>query len=252
MKNNTIKKSNMKTIKKGMFALVAVLGIGLSAQAQEVTNNVTKQGAVVLGANPSLGGSVRVIDNKGTVKYLQVQNGLTQITNSNATGNIVTTWQLGGTLTNDTYINAKDQIFALDGIKLVTNEMTPGTAANIGQGSIHTGATTGTDPYAFLVRNEVTGETMKLLPSQLVKSGSAMVTVTAAATSVNLDSTINAGFMPSDVTKVSVYRNGAKLLANIDYTLDTTGKLTVNGTGGADPEDYSLMTTDKIEVQWIN
>ncbi|SFD54383.1 hypothetical protein [Flavobacterium phragmitis] len=243
----------MKTIKKGMLALVAVLGFGLSAQAQNTTTDVTKQAAVAApGATVSLGGSVRVIDNKGTVKYLQVQNGLTQITNTNAAGNIVTTWQLGGALTDHTYIDAAGKIFALDGIKLVTNDMTPGTSVNIGEGSSHTGTTTGADPYAFLVRNEVTGETMKLLPSQLVKTGSAMVAVTTAGTSVDsLDSTSNLGFLPSDVTKVSVYRNGAKLLAGTDYTL-TAGKLTVNGTGGADPEDYSLMTSDKIEVQWIN
>ncbi|KAF2515552.1 hypothetical protein [Flavobacterium foetidum] len=244
MKNNTIKKSNMKTIKKGIFALMAVLGIGLSAQAQEVTNNVTKQGAVgAPGADPLLGGSVRVIDNKGTIKYLQVQNGITQITNSNAGGNIVTTWQLGGTLTNETYIDVAGKAFALDGLKLATNQTASTDAKDL---STHTTSDRGTG-LTLLVRDEATGETMKMKFEDLVNGGQSLQTATAGSDIVFSDPTL-----PTTVEKVWVYRNGAKLVAGQDYTwAAATGVTVKNVGGGTDPDDYAFMTGDKIEIHWI-
>ena len=45
------------------------------------------------------GGHIRVIDNKGTIKYLtSYKMGLTQVTDSAPDGGIITTWQLGGQL----------------------------------------------------------------------------------------------------------------------------------------------------------
>jgi hypothetical protein len=59
--------------------------------------------------------TVKVVDNKGTIKYFQSNNGITQITNTTA-DKTTTTWQLG-TLTEDTlsmqrvkYLDYKDLI----------------------------------------------------------------------------------------------------------------------------------------------
>jgi hypothetical protein len=52
----------------------------------------------------------KVVDNKGTIKYFQSNNGITQITNTTA-DKTTTTWQLGGTLTEDTFIDATGSIW---------------------------------------------------------------------------------------------------------------------------------------------
>lgn len=248
MKNNTIKKVGLKSV----FVLSLALA-GFNAQAQSQTADITKQGATTMGqignGTAATQGSVRVIDNKGTIKYLQVKNGITQITNTAADKGIVTTWQLGGTLTDDTYIDATGKVFGLDGLKLVTTQT---VSVNATDGSTHTTAT-GTG-YTFLVRDEATGETLKLMPSQLVVTGAVNQAVTANATDMTYT---DPAFLPSAYSKVSVYRNGAKLLANVDYTLalgtgGAASTVTVKGTSGADPEDYSLITGDRIEIQWIN
>ena len=62
------------------------------------------------------GGAIRVIDNKGTKKYLQVQNGLTQVTNTAPAGGIVTTWQLGGQLVDDTDIDFNAKALSFDNV----------------------------------------------------------------------------------------------------------------------------------------
>lgn len=73
------------------FKLVALLVISLlvsTASAQQTTGDVTKESDIVPGTTTT-GGSVRVIDNKGTKKFLQVKNGLTII--SNTTNDVTTT-----------------------------------------------------------------------------------------------------------------------------------------------------------------
>ncbi|AWK06523.1 hypothetical protein HYN56_20760 [Flavobacterium crocinum] len=246
MKNNTIKKTGLKTI----FALSLALA-GFNAQAQSQTADITKQGSTQLGqvGNGTAGsqGSVRVIDNKGTIKFLQVKNGITQITNSAPDGGITTTWQLGGTLTDDTYIDATNKVFALDGIKLVPNTLLPST--NAADGSKHGTAAVPatTSGYTFLVRDEATGETLKMAPSQLVISGGDTPPVNNPGDPI----TITDPTLPTKITKVWVYRNGAKLLGDVDYTL-AAGTLTINGSNLNEPNDYTLLPNDKIEVQWVN
>lgn len=241
MKNNTIKKAGLKAV----FALSLVLA-GFNAQAQSTTADIAKQGATIMGqvGNGTAGsqGSVRVIDNKGTIKYLQVKNGLTQITNdlTNSTGGIVTTWQLGGTLTDNTYIDASNKVFALDGLTLVTNQA---ASTDAGDKTLHN--TTGTG-LTLLVRDEATGETMKMKFSDLVNGGQTVLTAAAATNATFTDDTL-----PATVQKVWVYRNGAKLVGGQDYTLAGT-TVTVNFENTtADPNDYAFITGDKIEIQWI-
>ena len=121
MKTGKMKTSKMKTsinlktrkMKNNYLKLVMMVAVMLSASigfAQTTTGNIT------VGANAGLGTSgttVKVIDNKGTVKYLQSNNGITTFTNTAPNGGVVTTWQLGGTLATATDIDLAETLLAL-------------------------------------------------------------------------------------------------------------------------------------------
>jgi len=232
-----------KFLKIGL-ALCAIMAVSVG-NAQQTSGDVTTTEQT--GVSTELNGTVRVVDNKGTMKFLQVKNGLTLLTDQtpDATG-ITTTWQLGGTLTDDTYIDVSGNVFALDGIALETG---PASTNAVDLEVANGGGAAGTG-YTLLVRNEATGATNKLLVSDLVKGGVHNGTATAATDyTLSGDATV-----PNDVTKIFVYRNGAKLLNGTDYSITgTVGAITVTvlGTSGVAPEDYSLITGDRIEIQWI-
>lgn len=230
---------NLQVQKPGMkIACVAFAIFSMTSlvNAQKTVGDFAKN------TSGTLNGTVRVVDNKGTIKYLQTANGLTTLTNT--TGAVTTTtWQLGGTLTNDTYIDATGKVFALDGLALTA--AAPAKSGDVA--SIHGGAGVG---YTFLVHNELTGGTEKLLVSNSVVGGLDIFTVTNVLTLTYQISAVTAGTFSSDSFKNSVYRNGAKLLAGIDYTIDANGLITLipNTT---QPQDWALNVDDKIEVNWI-
>jgi hypothetical protein len=232
----------MKTIK--FFKAVGVLTIlGLSTQmsAQKTTGDIGKVGTIIPGTSTT--GAVKVIDNKGTIKYLQAQNGLTVL--SNTTNNVTTTtWQLGGTLTDNTYIDATGAIFALDGIALATGA----AATSSSTSSTHTNATPGVG-WTLLVRDEATGATKKLLATDLIQSGQEVFTVPGP---IVLTYTLTGLPALPSFSKVWVYRNGAKLLANVDYTIagsivTIVPKITPIPSG----DDWTVYAGDVIEVQYI-
>lgn len=190
-------------------------------------------------------GSVRVVDNKGTVKYLQTANGLTTITNT-TTDATTTTWQLGGTLTNDTYIDATGKVFAIDGLVV-----TAAVAAKTGDVALlHGGAGTG---YTFLVHNEATGATEKLLASEMIVGGNQIFTVDAGlVTTPDFTMTLATAntFPATSFFKYAVYRNGIKLNgftgAGSDYTATAAGVVTL-----VPNAEWALYVGDKIEINWI-
>jgi len=227
------------------FFLVVTL-----ANAQTTTGNITKQGNVVYGTGGT--GAIKVIDNKGTVKYLQAQNGMTVFTN---TSNDVTTttWQLGGTLTDNTYIDVNGKVFALDKLKLVTDVSTAST--NASDVSTH-GTGSG---FTVLVRDEATGAVEKIKLSDLlnVTAGHATFTIdgttyAAGTTAISFDVTYGTTVTPTlNVNKVSVFRNGIKLVATTDYTVDTTtGKENYVKLVPVSAE-WQFFTGDVIEVHWF-
>ncbi|XMO86063.1 hypothetical protein AAFN75_14840 [Algibacter sp. AS12] len=228
-----------KFLKLGL-ALIAVMTFSLS-NAQQTTGDV---GAIEkVGKSTELNGTIRVIDNKGTKKYLQVKNGLTLLTDATPDGGIVSTWQLGGTLTDATNIATGANefkitldtggTFVLDGVLQET-----GVAATAG--------TLDTSGYTILVRDEATGETKKLLATDLVQAGQLTATATADGTAPTLADVS----IPAIYQKVWVYRNGAKLLANVDYTV-AAGAVTLVPSATA-PNDWAIYADDVFEVQWIN
>ena len=78
------------------------------------------------------------------------------------------------------------------------------------------------DPQFVLVRNEATGEIMKMQATDMVQSGWQVFKVTASAGSpVVIDVTYSVtGIDLSTYQTTYVYRNGAKLVAGIDYDID--------------------------------
>ncbi|MBT2163362.1 hypothetical protein [Zobellia barbeyronii] len=226
--------SSFKTLAFGLLMLT-----GAAVSAQQTTGDVVKQTDVNPGTTTTAG-AVRVIDNKGTIKYLQSQNGITML--SNTTADVTTTtWQLGGTLTDDTFIDVDGNIFGLNGIALISSE-TASTDATDGSD-----AGTGTG-YTFLVRDEATGDTKKLLASDIdiITSGQESFTANATDNGATLTTYALTGspVLPA-FSQVWVYRNGAKLIANVDYTVSAS-TVTLDVTN-----DYVVYAGDTIEVQYV-
>ena len=221
--------------------IFAIFSVATVANAQTITGDIAKN------ATGALNGFVRVVDNKGTVKYLQATNGITTLTNT--TNDVTTTtWQLGGTLTDDTYIDVDGNVFGLDGIDLVDPAVLPAS----------TDATTGSDHgtgtgWTLLVRDEATGAIKKLKATDLITSGQTVFTATAGQTAFDVTAGTPAmagSQIPLPVfSKVWVYRNGVKLVAGVDYTVAASTVTLVPNTVA--PNDWDTLAGDIIEVQYF-
>ena len=221
---------NMKTnqIVKAIsiVGILALTTIQVKAQSAAGSANVVKG----VGSIPT----VKVVDNKGTVKYFQSNNGITQITSTTAGSATTTTWQLGGTLTDDTYINASGKVFGLTGIALTTSSA---ATASGGAG------------YSLMVRDEVSGKVEALLVSSLVTSGQGVQTI-IAGTETLTGTFVSTAFtgLSTNLNSVSVYRNGVKLRHTTDWVFDNTTPTSISIPTTA---DLKLYTDDVIEVQWV-
>ena len=231
-----MKKSNYQKIVKSSILGIALLAFG-AINAQQTTGDVTQEANIIPGSTTT-GGSVRVIDNKGTIKYLQSKNGITML--SNTTNDITTTtWQLGGALTDDTYIDVAGNVFAIDGIALETG------LASTDATDLSTSTTATGTGFTVLVRDEATGETKKLLATDLLQSGQESFTAALGQTAYALT---GAPVLPT-FSQVWVYRNGAKLIANVDYTVTRdTVTLVPSATP---PNDWAIYANDMIEIQFV-
>jgi hypothetical protein len=188
--------------------------------------------------------AVRLIDNKGTIKYLQSNNGITQIVNTTA-DKTTTTWQLGGTLTDNTYIDVNGKIFGLNKIDLVAAGTAASTDATDKSVGVATGTATG---WTLLVREESTGAIKKLMASELLESGETTETALADDTTLEIDAIgVKAG--ASYKSRIFVFRNGAKLLPT-DFSV-ATDKVTVTAVTGAGNDAWTIYAGDVFEVQWL-
>lgn len=192
------------------------------------------------------GVSVKIVDNKGTIKYLQTNNGITSITSTTSGSLTTTTLQLGGTLTDDTYFDVDGNAFALDGLKLETGAASTDATSETDHG-------TGTG-WTLVVRDEATGEFRKLLATNLTNLGlisSGYETATAAAGDETAGFiTIDSDGIPAlagNEGKISVYRNGSKLLHTTDFTVTAGTSVTITEVSGS----WELYTGDVFEVQWV-
>ena len=231
---------------KTRLAFVAILAISFSnAQTTDPTDGVAQTDAN--------GPSIRLIDNKGTIKYMQANNGITTITSTEAGNLTTTTWQLGGTLSENTYIDVDGNAFALDGLQLITDITTASTNADadLNNSDHDDDAAAGSTGWTVIIRDEDTGAFQKIRVSDLLQviSGHQIFDNGGTAAALGNNAVTD---LPADISKVSVYRNGAKLLAGIDYTV-TAGNWNIqNRSGAAAPADWTLdPTNDVIEVHWF-
>jgi hypothetical protein len=253
MKTGKMKTSKMKTsinlktrkMKNKYLKLVMMAAVMLSAS---IGFAQTTSGDITVGANAGLGTSgtsVKVIDNKGTVKYLQSNNGITTFTNDTPSGGVVTTWQLGGTLTSETTITT-------DG----TNTLAiAGLEAEVGNAAIAGGAA----GYALVVQDGA-GKLKKLYAADIL-AGAA---ITGIRDKFDILTTVNAAFnltvpgLPiiTDGTaggvandfKLSVYRNGVKLRFETDFTATAVNTLNILW----DAANLPIYIGDVIEIQYLN
>lgn len=198
------------------LALVAVFMLSIGAvSAQTATGTDVAKTST----------AVRVIDNKGTIKYFQSNNGITQIVNTIADVT-TTTWQLGGTLTDNT-----------------TLTLASGVALNIG------GLTTITDPTTTDLKvlvQDATGGVQEILITDLLQVQSGQQVLVSPVIGAN---TVTG--LPANYANVSVYRNGAKLVANLDYTVAADALTLVDKSAESSPADWTLDAADVIEVQYV-
>ena len=231
-----------KFLKGGLLALTMIAGMTLQAQTASGADNVAQ-------ADKS-GVSVKLIDNKGTIKYMQSNNGITTLTSTEADNKTTTTWQLGGALVDNTYIDVEGKVFSLDGLKL---ESATNAATLSSGGTGHVAGTTTTlstdTGWTLVVRDEATGELKKLLASDLV-SGIRMVFTQPADATIGTPVDIAVANLPdltagSTFAKLFVYRNGAKLRSVADFVA-TAGKITITPSA-----DIPMYKDDVIEIQYI-
>lgn len=228
-----------KKFKLGMIA-VCMLSVSVLS-AQTTTGDIAKQTDVVHGTSST--GAIKVVDNKGTIKYLQSANGLTTLTNT--TNDVTTTtWQLGGTLTSDTNIATGANEFK---ITLDTGGTFVLDGAIQETGIASDATTVGTSGWTLLSRDEATGEVKKLLPSDLV---SGIIVEHTQASNASADVAITVAGLPvldaATSAKLSVYRNGAKLRIGTDFVV-TAGTVTITYSAA----DLPMFADDVVEIQYI-
>jgi hypothetical protein len=228
----------MKTnfLKLNVLSFVFLISFSIQAQTSSSTDaNLNKDAGV--------GASIKVIDNKGTIKYLQTNNGITSITSTSAGNRTTTTWQLGGTLTDNTYIAVDGNVFSLNGLALVdlSTESASTDAVSLSSNGTGTG-------WTLLVRDEATGATKKLLISDLIESAQTDIAVNAAQETAN--AVVATLAFDANIKDILVFRNGAKLRAGIDYTVATT-TLTIDPPAAPGTnQDWDLYEDDIIEIHY--
>ena len=215
----------MKTMTQNYFLRASAVVTILFFASNQVSAQTTPGTAVNVTKGTN---TVKVIDNKGTIKYFQSNNGITQITNTTA-DKTTTTWQLGGELTENTYIDTKDKEFGLIGLDMTA--LTPsldGTAAG----------------YTLLVSNASTGEVERILATTLIQGGVKDMVLDADKTADYTIADTELSGLPTAKEKISLYRNGIKLRQG-DFTL-ASGAITIKLT-----TDLPLYLGDVLEIQWV-
>jgi len=226
-----MKKTNLFKM-AALTAVFALAGMFASAQTIPTTDSATTR-------QYADGPSIKVIDNKGTVKYIQSNNGITSITSTLSGQQTVTTFQLGGTLEDSTYID-------LAGNKFGLKQLTYSTAGR---------------NYEFVVIDSITGEFRKQKLTDLVDAGTFISVLNADVSADSLQISLT-GITLESFKTVYVFRNGAKLLAGVDYVVYNAATSIVtlmrNGAGTQYPsapansyESYPLYLGDRIEIQFI-
>ncbi|MCD8439054.1 hypothetical protein [Tenacibaculum finnmarkense] len=199
--------------------------------------------------------AVKSVDNKGTIKHVQVLNGLTE--NTDAATN-VTTFQLGGDLVAPTTITAdatNGKALNIEGIAGVDKaQMLAGIAGAPGSENFKPADSFNTAGLTLMVRDETTGEIKKLLAADVAAyletlAKNVYQEKELIATPVDADYTFTPADLPIALllkpARLFVYRNGVKLRQS-DLILTIDGEVTIDKT------KVTLYNEDVIEVQYTN
>ncbi|MFZ3564336.1 hypothetical protein [Tenacibaculum finnmarkense] len=237
----------MKKTNSFKLAMVAVgmLTIG-TVSAQQIPDATASPVIPAIAVSTD---AVKSVDNKGTIKKVQVLNGLTQVTDANN----VTTFQLGGDLVAPTTITsdaANGKALNIKGIAGVSAADMVGPDINL-----KPAANFGTAGLTLMVRDEKTGEIKKLLAADVAAY------LETLAKNVYEEKVLNAAPAPADYTiavtdlpipvllkpaRLFVYRNGVKLRqSDLDFTT-TAGSVIIKQAA------VTLYKDDVIEVQYTN
>ena len=227
-------------LKLAILSLILTFGFSVNAQNSDPSTGV--------GQGDSAGPSIKLIDNKGTIKYMQSNNGITTVTSSADGNKTTTTWQLGGTLIDATTITttADTGTFTIDGEEFsLENIATTGVEKATTTSAVSAENNSG---YTILVRNEKTGNIEKLLATNLISGIRVEMTQETNATAdvpITVEGlpTLNTG---STIAKLFVFRNGIKLRSATDFVA-TAGIVTIT----YDAADLPMYADDIIEIQYI-
>jgi hypothetical protein len=161
--------------------------------------------------------SVMVVDPaNGTLKWISASKLFNALTFENGLTKDGNTVKLGGALNEATTITTDaTNVLKIAGLQ----------SGNLTADSLVVAGSDGT-------LKRVTRET-------LLQSGDVQTVASANQTNVTVAD------MPANPSKVWVYRNGAKLMAGVDFTT-TAGAVTLTPT-----PDWSVVAGDIIEVQWV-
>ena len=227
-------------LKLAILSLILTFGFSVNAQNSDPSTGI--------GQGDSAGPSIKLIDNKGTIKYMQSNNGITTVTSSADGNKTTTTWQLGGTLIDATTITttADTGTFTIDGEEFsLENIATTGVEKATTTSAVSAENKSG---YTILVRNEKTGNIEKLLATNLI-SGIRVEMTQVINAIANVPITV-AGLptlsIGSTIAKLFVFRNGIKLRSATDFVA-TAGIVTIT----YDAADLPMYADDIIEIQYI-
>lgn len=160
----------------------------------------------VMVVNPATG-QLKIVSTATLFNNLKVANGLTK------TGDSI---QLGGNLVKATTIGASaSSTLAITGLE------------------------SGSKADSILVADATSGVLKRRATESLMQSGDVTITATAGQTTITVTD------MPANASKVWVFRNSAKLIANTDYTT-STGTVTLTPTS-----EWAVLAGDVFEVQWV-
>lgn len=223
---NTIKMKH-RLLKQGLFALA--FAVGSTAMAQTESTNSTN-----IDRYDEADKIVKLVDNKGTIKYLQSNNGITTITSTSAGNQTTTTWQLGGELIENTSINLNSKEFGFEGVQEDAGERTllvlddSNKLKTVELDEI-AGLVTGIYKPHTVVDTDITNNSVT--PPQPKDLD---ITVTGIPAITGKDD--------SNAFKLSVYRNGIKLRITEDFDV-VEDKVTI--------KTRPLYKNDEFEIHYI-
>jgi hypothetical protein len=160
--------------------------------------------------------SVMVVSPDGTLKWISASKLFNALTFENGLTKDGNTVKLGGALNEATTITTD----ATNVLKIA-------------------GLQSGNAAADSLVVAGADGTLKRVTRETLLQSGEDQTIATAGQTNINVTG------MPASPSKVWVYRNGAKLMAGVDFTT-AAGVVTLTPT-----VDWSVVAGDIIEVQWV-